>query len=109
MANVTSSRSQPSRSPLPATGLGKLVWVWHTKTMPKRISKSKKVVQESTAEPIKESGTFTKAQISQLMAEMGRRGGKIGGKRRLETMSPEQRSQIALKAAKARWSKNAKP
>lgn len=73
--------------------------------MPKRISKSKNVVQKATAEAAKESGTFTKEQISQLMAEMGRRGGKIGGKRRLETMSPEERSQIALKAAKARWSK----
>jgi hypothetical protein len=42
------------------------------------------------------------------MAQMGRKGGKIGGKRRMETMTAEQRSQIALKAAKARWSKTAK-
>jgi len=50
---------------------------------------------------------MTKAQISQLMAEMGRKGGRIGGKRRLETMTPERRSQVALKAAKARWQKKA--
>ena len=31
----------------------------------------------------------------------GARGGKIGGKRRLETMTPEQRSAIAKKAATA--------
>ena len=39
------------------------------------------------------------------MAAMGRKGGKIGGKRRLETMTPEQRQEIALKAAKTRWAK----
>jgi len=39
------------------------------------------------------------------MAEMGRKGGKKGGKRRLVTMTPEQRSHVALKAAQARWSK----
>lgn len=93
--------------------------------MPKRISKAKRkkkrapqedinqfahrMVQESTAEAAGEAEIMTKAQISQLMAEMGRRGGKIGGKRRMETMTPERRSQVALKAAKARWSKAVKP
>ena len=43
--------------------------------------------------------------VSQIMASMGARGGRIGGKRRLETMTPEQRSKSAKKAAKARWSK----
>lgn len=38
-------------------------------------------------------------------AELGRRGGKIGGKARAERMSPKQRSAAARKAAKARWSK----
>ena len=36
------------------------------------------------------------------MAEMGRKGGLIGGKRRLKTMSKEQRRKVAAKAAKAR-------
>jgi len=45
----------------------------------------------------------TKAQISALMAYLGRKGGKVGGKRRLETLSSEQRTQIAKKAATARW------
>jgi hypothetical protein len=47
----------------------------------------------------------TKAQVSLLMAELGRKGGKKGGKRRLETMSPKQRSAAARKAAQARWKK----
>lgn len=45
--------------------------------------------------------------ISQVMAEMGRKGGLIGGKRRLETLSDRRRSQIARNAAKARWAKKA--
>ncbi len=47
----------------------------------------------------------TKAQISQVMAELGRRGGRIGGKRRLETMSAKERRETARKAAQARWKK----
>jgi hypothetical protein len=46
----------------------------------------------------------TKAQISALMAELGRKGGKKGGKRRLETMTAKERSAFARKAAHARWS-----
>ncbi len=34
---------------------------------------------------------------------LGQLGGKKGGKRRLETMTPEQRSDAARKAAQARW------
>jgi len=36
------------------------------------------------------------------MAELGRKGGKIGGKRRMETMSASKRKAIAKKAAQAR-------
>jgi hypothetical protein len=78
--------------------------------MPKRISKSKRskdisewahgIVNEST-----EGQLPTKTQISQFMSVMGRKGGKIGGKRRLETMSSKERSAIAFKAAQARWKK----
>jgi hypothetical protein len=42
--------------------------------------------------------------VSRIMAQMGSRGGKIGGKRRLE-MPPERRRQLASDAAKARWAK----
>jgi hypothetical protein len=47
----------------------------------------------------------TTAQISMLMAQLGRKGGKKGGKRRLETMTPNERKAVAKKAAKARWGK----
>jgi len=47
----------------------------------------------------------TKDAISQVMSALGRRGGKIGGKRRMETLTQEERSSIAYKAAQARWSK----
>lgn len=33
-------------------------------------------------------------------------GGKVGGRRRAESLSPEQRATIARKAAEARWSKD---
>ena len=37
---------------------------------------------------------------------LGRLGGKVGGKRRAEKLTPEQRKEIAQKAAKARWQSN---
>ena len=55
------------------------------------------MVERATTESEPET---TKSEISRVMAAMGRRGGKIGGKRRLKTMTPEQRSQVALKAAR---------
>ncbi len=54
-----------------------------------------------TADPPK----VTASEVSRVMAAMGRKGGKIGGKRRLEAMTPEQRREVAMKAAKTRWSK----
>jgi hypothetical protein len=73
--------------------------------MPKRISKKLKdpnqiaaaVVALSTAE------MPDKATLSKIMAEMGRKGGKIGGKRRMKTMTEAQRKAAASKAARARW------
>jgi hypothetical protein len=45
------------------------------------------------------------ANLSQYMASIGRKGGQIGGKRRLKTMTKAERSRVATKAAKARWKK----
>lgn len=84
--------------------------------MPKRIKQDKRptdvnqlaryLVETSTEVANSAEGQLpSKAQISHLMAEMGRRGGKIGGKRRLETMTAEERIRIAKRAAKARWNK----
>ena len=44
---------------------------------------------------------MNKKTISEVMREMGRRGGKIGGKARLKKMTAERRSEIARKAAAA--------
>jgi hypothetical protein len=43
------------------------------------------------------------SEISRVMAALGRKGGKIGGKRRMDTLTAEQRKQIATNAAKVRW------
>lgn len=83
--------------------------------MPKRIRKPKldtvqnarRVVLASVGDieaPVQQS----RSVISQVMAEMGRKGGLIGGKRRLETLSDRRRSQIARQAAQARWAKKKK-
>jgi hypothetical protein len=48
------------------------------------------------------------SSISEYMSSIGRKGGQIGGKRRLKTMTKAQRSKVAAKAAKARWKKAAK-
>jgi len=81
--------------------------------MPKRKSKSldtvqnaRRVVLESVGEA--EPQASPKSLISQVMAEMGRKGGKVGGKRRLETMTAKERRAVAIQAAKARWAKKKK-
>jgi hypothetical protein len=43
----------------------------------------------------------TKAIFSKIMREIGSKGGKIGGKRCLETMTPEERKARAVKASQA--------
>ena len=43
----------------------------------------------------------TRALFREIMREIGAKGGKIGGKRSLETMTPEERSARAKKAAMA--------
>jgi len=47
--------------------------------------------------------------ISRVMSEMGRKVGKAaggkGGKARMAALTPEQRKELARKAAKARWAK----
>lgn len=78
--------------------------------MPKRISKPKrpKDVNQNAFAIMKlatEPEPIDSSVLSRIMSEMGKKGGKIGGKRRMVTMTQEQRSQIALKAAKARWGK----
>jgi hypothetical protein len=51
------------------------------------------------------AGSGMYVSLSEYMSVMGRKGGKKGGKRRLETMTPEERSDFARKAALTRWKK----
>jgi hypothetical protein len=84
--------------------------------MPKRISTPTDInqaafqmVQRSTGEmpdtPAPRPRKLSKQDVSRIMSAMGKKGGKIGGKRSLETLSPEERRERAAQAAKARWSK----
>jgi hypothetical protein len=75
--------------------------------MPKRSSKKRprdvnvlasQIIQEATGEaPPDESGKNPAA------VALGRLGGKKGGKARAAKLAPEQRQEIARKAAQARW------
>lgn len=47
-------------------------------------------------------------ELRAYMKELGRRGGEASGRKRMENLTDEQRSAIALKAARARWEKRAK-
>lgn len=82
--------------------------LWHYIRMPKRISKKltdvNQIAAAVTAAATSETPESARpALYSQVMAEMGRRGGKIGGKRSLETMTKAERKKRAERAAKARW------
>lgn len=81
--------------------------------MPKRTRTTDKLDTVQNArrvflESVESTETVQLTIVQQVMREMGSKGGKIGGKRRLETMTDEQRKRSARKAAKARWSKTKK-
>lgn len=57
-----------------------------------------RVFQEATGDTPKEESTKNAAAV-----ELGRNGGLKGGKARAASLTPEQRSEIAKKAAAARW------
>jgi len=68
--------------------------LWQHASMPKRINNKLKdpneiaaaVVSLATEQPVE----LDRSIQSRVMAEMGRKGGKIGGKRTLETNVPRQ-------------------
>lgn len=66
---------------------------------------AKWIVEQSTAETPTQEPAKVPSDLSQYMAAMGRKGGLVGGKRRLVTMTPAQRKKAAAKAAAARWGK----
>lgn len=55
-----------------------------------------RVVADATGQP-------RKRRKNPAAVALGRRGGLKGGHARAEALSPEERSRIARKAAKARW------
>ena len=65
---------------------------------------AKWIVEQSTEEQ-KPEPVPVPSDLSSYMAAMGRKGGLVGGKRRLVTMSPTARKRAAAKAAQARWGK----
>jgi hypothetical protein len=78
--------------------------------MPKRTRSTEKfdTVQNARRvflEAVESTETVQLSIVQQVMRQMGAKGGKIGGKRRLETMTDAQRKRSAQKAAKARWAK----
>jgi hypothetical protein len=69
---------------------------------------AKWIVDQSTSEAPQPEPTAIPAaavNLSEYMAAIGRKGGQIGGKRRLKTMTKAARSKVAAKAARARWKK----
>lgn len=81
--------------------------------MPKRTSikgkQSRKLVPSGTQKTSsrKSPGRLAlgRSAISRFMSEMGRRGGLRGGKARTVSLTKEERSEIARRAAEKRWSK----
>jgi len=77
--------------------------------MPKRSRKKKsrdinilasEIVEEATGEPTPKPENSTKNPAA---VALGRLGGLKGGKARASKLTPEQRREIARKAAKTRW------
>lgn len=62
--------------------------------------RAKSIVDMTTGNLKQKEGEKNPAAVA-----LGRRGGLVGGKMRAEALSPEARSEIARKAAAARWSK----
>jgi hypothetical protein len=63
------------------------------------------IVEQATADPSERREDKEQPQKNQAAVELGRLGGKKGGKARAEKLTPEQRSEIASKAARSRSKK----
>jgi hypothetical protein len=68
--------------------------------MPKRSSKKRKDTNVLASQIVAEATSKNPAAVS-----LGRLGGLKGGKARAKKLSPEQRREIARRAARTRWSK----
>jgi len=65
------------------------------------------IAEQATSDPKPDQPD--EPQKNQAAVELGRLGGKKGGKARAEKLTPEQRKEIAKRAAKARWEKKLTP
>jgi hypothetical protein len=70
--------------------------------MPKR-SKKPADLNRLAAAIVGDATDKTPQEPESPRAQTGRRGGAKGGRARAERLTPEQRSEIARKAAEARW------
>jgi hypothetical protein len=76
--------------------------------MPKRLRKPQSDPNEGAFFVLRQVGLTDSPPVPEkdpLAVELGRRGGKVGGKRRAENMTEDQRKESARKAAAARWGK----
>jgi len=73
--------------------------------MPKRSSTGKRLDTNQLAARIvgEATGTPHKRRKNPAAVALGRRGGLKGGHARAASLSPEERSSIAKRAAQARW------
>lgn len=89
-----------------------------TKSKPKKVSRRPTDVNKlahylgafSTGEQfVVNSEPPSQSEVSRVMAALGRKGGKIGGRRRADILSPKKRKEIASQAARARWNRVKEP
>ena len=66
---------------------------------------AKSIVDQATSDSEDNGAAMDKETVSRVMSEMGRKGGRKGGKARMASLSDEEKTALALKAAKARWGK----
>ena len=69
------------------------------------MQRAKAIADLATGEEQTEQPAQEQDPIKAAAAELGRRGGLKGGKARAKKLTPEQRSEIARKAAFVRWKK----
>ena len=93
--------------------LSRAMTLWQNDRMRKRSSKNPVENEQPTPEqesPVPESAASASESPADgknpAAVELGRLGGKKGGPARAKKLTPEQRREIAKRAAEARWNKN---
>jgi len=86
--------------------LERLCYQLRMENTPKRPRDINALAASIVAEAVGDMQPEEKPLKNQAAVELGRLGGKKGGKARAEKLTPEQRSEIAKIAAEARWKKS---